>query len=178
MGVLLLSFLLFAQIQISLNLLNANDSTPITNVLIKPFKNPGIYPDSIKLLEIKPGESKQAVFHFKPFKSGSSQTVLFEIFSNGELIATKEVTIPPGETLWGVEITPTIGRNFKLIYSVPEGITCKVSIFNVLGQKVYGVSFKSDDAPYEINLSNLPRGIYFLNFKTEEFRTIKKIFVY
>jgi len=34
------------------------------------------------------------VFHFKPFKSGSSQTVLFGIFSNGELIATKEVTIP------------------------------------------------------------------------------------
>jgi uncharacterized repeat protein (TIGR03803 family) len=76
---------------------------------------------------------------------------------------------------------PTTGT-FTISFSQPELVSGSqmlkqvqhdVSIYNVLGENIYQSEIKNQKA--EIDLSNQPAGIYFLNIKTNEGTVIKKI---
>lgn len=66
--------------------------------------------------------------------------------------------------------------NFK--YSIPKDTWVKISVFNIMGQKVAVLvdSYKNvGNYQMVFNANSLPSGIYYLQMQTNEFQTIRKM---
>ncbi|MGJ8761713.1 MAG: T9SS type A sorting domain-containing protein [Polaribacter sp.] len=77
------------------------------------------------------------------------------------------------ELLKSVSIFKTTNNNLR-IAGLSQG-DAKVSVFNILGKKVYSSSFSVDATVKDIALSNLATGVYIVQLQTEAGKLNKKI---
>ena len=178
MTFIFISLFLLSQLHLTVNLMNTNNSLPITNVVIKPATPLNLYPDSIKIAKIDAQESKSVKFSITPSCLEHPVRVVLKVLSEGRLIAIKEVTISPSKNYTPTYVSPTIGRNFRLLCPMPPKTPLYVNVYNKIGQKVFEKKYEWNNHPFNINLKYLPPGNYFLELKANTFRDIKKITVY
>lgn len=67
--------------------------------------------------------------------------------------------------------------NGKFQLTVENSSKYNVEIFNVVGEKMYSATNIKSQAPYDINLSAAPAGIYLIQVKTEQGITARKLII-
>ena len=87
--------------------------------------------------------------------------------------STSSVLSLDSEILNSVSIFKTTNNNLR-IAGLSQG-NAKVSVFNILGKKVFNASFSVDTTVKDIALSNLATGVYIVQLQTEAGKLSKKI---
>jgi hypothetical protein len=87
--------------------------------------------------------------------------------------------IAPVTSSEGFTIYPNPG-NGKFAVSIKNyesGITSKIEVFNMLGQQVYSNTFTANSSSFIVDLSGFSKGLYFMEFSTDNTKTVKKLVI-
>ena len=91
----------------------------------------------------------------------------------------KQTTIAPGATgiaedkaVGGIKIYPNPSKGKFTMQIADRHLlkgSCNIEIYTVLGEKIYSYAEINQQKSYEINLSNIPKGIYFIKIHNGNF---------
>ena len=65
----------------------------------------------------------------------------------------------------------------NLFYSIPENQQTELTIYDITGREVTNKTHNKQGT-YKLNLSTYPKGIYFINLKTETNTISRKIIIF
>jgi hypothetical protein len=105
------------------------------------------------------------------FSSNGNTSDIFVAKLNG---VVTDVPNTKNNLSFNVYPNPSYGKFYLIIDKIEKGI---IEFFNILGDKIYETNIDSKTSKYEIDLSNQPKGIYFVKIISEQEIIIKKIII-
>ena len=70
---------------------------------------------------------------------------------------------------------PVVGSRLNICYSIPGSfVNSKIALYNILGVKVTELPISEPSSTIDMNVSNLPKGVYFYSLEVDGRNTITK----
>ncbi len=156
----------------------------------KKFSISSITPISeTEMYNLKQGESVKIKLLFEPMSAGNKNAQL-RIFSNDAINPQKQIilrgighdptSVDDYNQLAGIDTEiyyDRISEQIKVIYDVISDVKPKISIFNLIGEKIDLTAVSVDRNQLYIPASNLPQGVYFVHIYHSGYISVKAVIV-